>query len=303
MKHSDFNMKTHGFVGHMAEPDSETDKAVIVIMGGEKSILPGIKIAERFADYGFIGLSVSLFGAEGLPDSPDRCPLEMFENAVKYLRQTGKIPHISVYGMSMGSIFAALTAVYVGGIENVILVSPAHVPFEGTTADKKHMTGHSAAVRQGEEIPFVSADFSKVKAMKYQKHPAASHKVTGMWVAYHDAYQDKICERAAFIPYEKTDARILLIAGGADEMWDAEYSVRAIQKYLESKKYSRDFKALVFPNVSHLTGMMPNREREKRLFKMIPIIGLMYKSFGKHKAECMAALERSETEIVGWLNN
>ena len=74
LKHTDFNMKEHGFVGHLAEPEQTNGKAVIVIMGGEQSLLPGIKIAERFADYGFTGLAVSLFGAEGLPD---RCPLEM----------------------------------------------------------------------------------------------------------------------------------------------------------------------------------------------------------------------------------
>ena len=142
MKRMDFNKKEHGFVGHLAEPEQAGDKAVIVIMGGEQSILPGIKIAERFADYGFIGLAVSLYGAEGLPESPDRCPLEMFESAVNYLRSEKKIAHISTYGQSMGSIFAALTAQYVGNIENVIMVSPTHVPFEGTTKDKKHMTGH-----------------------------------------------------------------------------------------------------------------------------------------------------------------
>ena len=70
MKHEDFNMKEHGFVGHLAEPDSGSDKAVLVIMGGEQSLLPGIKFAERFADYGITGLSVSLFGAEGLPQLP-----------------------------------------------------------------------------------------------------------------------------------------------------------------------------------------------------------------------------------------
>lgn len=51
-------MKEHGFVGHMAEPDEGTEQAVIVIMGGEKSILPGIKIAERFADFGIDTLYV-----------------------------------------------------------------------------------------------------------------------------------------------------------------------------------------------------------------------------------------------------
>ena len=52
MKHEDFNFPQHGFAGHLAEPDEGSDRAVIVIMGGEQSLLPGIKFAERFADYG-----------------------------------------------------------------------------------------------------------------------------------------------------------------------------------------------------------------------------------------------------------
>lgn len=35
MKYEDFNWKEHGFVGHLAEPDGGSDKAVLVIMGGE----------------------------------------------------------------------------------------------------------------------------------------------------------------------------------------------------------------------------------------------------------------------------
>ena len=50
MRHKDFNMKEHGFVGHLAEPDVGSDRAVIVIMGGEQSILPGIKFAEWICD-------------------------------------------------------------------------------------------------------------------------------------------------------------------------------------------------------------------------------------------------------------
>lgn len=302
MIHEDFNMKEHGFVGHLAQPDNGSDKAVLVIMGGEQSILPGIKIAERFADYGYTGLAVSLFGADGIPDSPNRCPLEMFEHAVDYLRNRKKIQHISTYGQSMGSIFAVLTAQYIGGIENVIMVSPTHVPFEGTTKDKKHMTGHSVVTWRGKDIPFVTADFSKVKASKYQKHPAAAHKVMGMWIAYYDAYQDKDREQKAWLQIEKTNARVLLIAGGADEAWPAEYSVNAIKEYLERKNYGHDVKMIVYPNVSHLTGMMPNKDREKRLYRIIPLIGIMYKSFGKHKKECMDAFVKSEAEIMNWLN-
>ena len=124
MVHKHFNFKEHGFVGHLAEPEDGSDRAVIVIMGGEQSLLPGIKFAERFADYGITGLAVSLFGAVGLPDAPDRIPLDMFIPAVEYLRNEKHIAHISVYGQSMGSIFAVLVAQYIGGMENLIMVSP-----------------------------------------------------------------------------------------------------------------------------------------------------------------------------------
>lgn len=50
MYHKDFNYKEHGFVGHLAEPDGGSDEAVIVIMGGEQSLLPGIKFAEFSGD-------------------------------------------------------------------------------------------------------------------------------------------------------------------------------------------------------------------------------------------------------------
>lgn len=301
MKHKNFNMREHGFVGHLAEPDSGSDCAVIVIMGGEQSLLPGKKFAERFADYGITGLSVSLFGAEGLPCSPDQVPLDMFIPAVNYLKEKKHIEHISVYGQSMGSIFAVLVAEYIGGMENLIMVSPTHVPFEGTLEDKKTMTGRSVATYKGEDIPYVTADFSKIKASKYYKHPDAECKVMGMWIAYHNAYADSSKAEAAKLHVEKSGSRVLLIAGSKDEAWPAEYSVRTIEKDLKAAGYDRDVKVIIYPHGSHLNGLMPNREREKKLYLMIPFIGMMYKTFGKYRKENLGYLEDSEKEIIDWI--
>ena len=301
MKHENFNFKQHGFVGHLAEPDAGSDRAVIVIMGGEQSLLPGIKFAERFADYGIMGLAVSLFGADGIPDAPNQIPLDMFLPAVSYLRSKKHIEHISVYGQSMGSIFAVLVAQYIGGMENLILVSPTHVPFEGTLRDKKTMTGHSVATWHGEDIPFIRADFSSVKAGKYRRHPAVTHKVTGMWVAYYNAYQDKASVEKAKLAVERTGARVLMIAGQEDEAWPAEISVGEIERQLKGSGYQKDVKVVLFPHGSHLSGLMPNREREKRLYRMIPLIGLMYKTFGKYRKENLQYFAESEKEIIGWV--
>ena len=301
MRYENFNMKEHGFVGHLAEPDAGSDRAVIVIMGGEQSILPGIKFAERFADYGITGLAVSLFGAEGLPDAPDRIPLDMFIPAVEYLRSRRGIEHISVYGQSMGSIFAVLVAQYIGGMENLIMVSPTHVPFEGTAKDRKTMTGRSVATFKTEDIPFVSVDFTKIKATKYYKHRDAEYKVLGMWIAYHDAYEDREKAQKAMLHVEKSESRVLLIAGHEDEAWPAEYSVREIEKNLKSAGYEKDVKVIVYPHGSHLNGLMPNRDREKKLYRMIPLIGLMYRTFGKYRKENLRYFEESEKEIIDWI--
>ena len=301
MRHEDFNMKEHGFVGHLAEPDGGSDRAVIVIMGGEQSILPGIKFAERFADYGITGLAVSLFGAEGLPDAPNQIPLDMFIPAVEYLRGKKGAEHISVYGQSMGSIFAVLVAQYIGGMDNLIMVSPTHVPFEGTTKDKKSMTGRSVATFKSEDIPFVRADFSRIKAAKYYKHQDAEYKVMGMWIAYHDAYADMVEIKKAMLHVEKTGSRVLLIAGHEDEAWPAEYSVREIEKNLKEARYNKDVKVIVYSHGSHLNGLMPNRAREKKLYRMIPLIGLMYKTFGKYRKDNLRYFEESEREIIDWI--
>jgi dienelactone hydrolase len=300
MKYTHFTIDVDGFTGHMAEPEEGSAQAVIVVTGGEKSVMPGIKIAERFADFGIAALSVSLFGASGLSKGPDRVAIDMFQSAVSYLKETRKFTRISIYGMSMGSVAAALAALYIPGIDNLILVSPSHVPFEGTL-DKKHMTGHSFVTWQNEEIPYVEPDFSKHKAMKYMYDDRAKRKVLGMWSNFMDAYEDHEKEKQAEIHLEKTNARILMIAGCGDEAWPSEYSVRYMKDYLDHAGYAKEYKAVFYPNASHLLGIHPNKERKKWLYRLIPLIGLVYRQFATHKEECMLALEQSEQEVIRWI--
>ena len=300
MTYQHFTMSEHGFVGHLVQPDGGSERAVIVIMGGEKSLLPGTKIAGRFADFGFAGLSVSLFGAEGLPGSPDSIPLEMFGAAIDTLKGM-EFKSISIYGMSMGTVFAVLAAEHFGGIDSLILCSPTHVPFEGTLADKRTMTGRSVAALGGGDIPYVTADFSSGSTVKYVYDSEAGRKVTKMWCAYRDAYKDKAREEKAALHIEKTGTRVLMIAGGHDEAWPSEYSVRYMKNRLNKAGYDKEYKALIFPKASHLIGMMPNRKRERLLYAAVPLIGLAYRSFMTDRALCLRAFELSEREIIRWM--
>ena len=202
----------------------------------------------------------------------------------------------------MGSVFAALIGQHIGEIDNIVMVSPSHVPFEGTLADKKTMTGKSMATWQGKDIPFVKEDFSGGEMNKYIYSKEAGRKVTKMWQAYYDAYQNKELEEKAALHLEKTGARILMIAGTGDEMWYSDYSVRYLKQRLDSANYEKEYKTVISPNVSHLTGIVPNKEREKMLYFLLPLIGIFYKSLGKYKKECMEAFAQSEKEIIDFIS-
>ena len=48
---------------------------------------------------------------------------------------------------------------------------------------------------------------------------------------------------------------------------------------------------------------MPSREHNPLLYKMIPLIGLMYRSFLENRTVCMNALEQSEREVMEWIKD
>ena len=53
MRYEHFNMRDHGFAGHLAEPDQGSDRAVIIVMGGEQSRNPLCIVFYEF-EYGNI---------------------------------------------------------------------------------------------------------------------------------------------------------------------------------------------------------------------------------------------------------
>ena len=65
--------------------------------------------------------------------------------------------------------------------------------------------------------------------------------------------------------------------------------------------YDKDVRIIRFPHGSHICGLMPNRDREKKLYRMIPLIGVMYRTFGKYRKENLEYLAQSEKEIINMI--
>jgi len=296
MRYADYTVRRDGFCGHLAEPEERGDRAVIVVMGGEQSLLPGRKIAEAFAHHGIAGLAVSLFGAEGLPAGPDRVPLELFEPAAALLDRLGYASK-AIYGMSMGSVFALTAACRYRCFDKVVLVSPTHVPFEGSV-DKKRMSGHSVVTAGGRDMPFVPLELGRYKASRYYTDPETGRRVMGMWLSYRDAYRLPESMSACLRP-EETGAELLLVCGDRDEAWPSSYSVEVLHERMAAA--GKQARKLVCPGAGHLLGVMPLREKNAWLYRAIPLIGLMYRSFRDDRSACLAALEMSQREILAFL--
>ena len=244
---------------------------------------------------------ISLFGMEGLPENVDRLEADMIEKAVLYLRDFRRIPHLSIYGQSMGSIFALCTAIQTKAFEKVILVSPSHVPFEAAAKDRKTMLGHSCVMWKGKELPYVSPDFSKYKAGRYYRTDSTDYPVTGMRLAYQEAYQDKQKEEAAILPLEETGADILMIAGEMDESWPSAYSVKKLEERLKKAQYPKQYRTILFPKGSHLCGMKPDEKDNRLLYRLIPLIGIMYRTFSKYRKENLSYMAQVDCEIIQWI--
>ena len=236
------SLTDYGFSGFAARGYLLSQHGVVIILGGESVILPFLKagkaMVKEFAGEGFSAVSVSLFGAEGLPDSPDQIPLEYALDAVDYLKKVEKCTRISVFGMSMGSIVALGTAVYSEDVDDLIMMSPSHVAFEGVSKGKKIMRGRSFLTFNNTDIPYICADFSRYK----------------MHEAYEKAYADKDKEASAMaaLPITEVKSRILLLAGEKDSFWPSAYSVRLLYDLLEKSNTEYSYSKVIYPEYGHL---------------------------------------------------
>ena len=121
-----------------------------------------------------------------------------------------------------------------------------------------------------------------------------------MWQAYNEAYQNKEAVELASLPIEKTHSRILMICGEYDEAWPSRISVEYMEARLKDHPY--DHKVIIYPKGSHLIGMMPSKEKNKLLYHCLPLVKIMDKSFGLDIHRSMEYFQKSENEIIHFLN-
>lgn len=130
--------------------------AVLLLGGSEGGLGSGAKqMALSLQEEGFTVLHLAYFGAPEQPDALERIPLELFDQALEWLKeQPGVDPErLAVVGASKGAEAALLVATRRSDLSAVVAGMPTNVAWNGIDWARNGQSPYSSWTASGEEVP------------------------------------------------------------------------------------------------------------------------------------------------------
>lgn len=211
-----------------ARSDAAGPHPAVLLLGGSEGGLGGgaHAMALSLQEEGFNVLHLAYFGAPGQPDALERVPLELFEEALDWLKQRPEVDaqRLAVVGASKGAEAALLVASRRPDLRAVVAGTPTSVAWPGINWAKGGQSSHSSWTAGGQELP--TMPFSDWKA---------SEGIISVYRSVEDSARAAEVERAA-IPVERASAAVLLVCGEAETMWPACPMARMVRARSKSRK-------------------------------------------------------------------
>ncbi|WMJ86934.1 acyl-CoA thioesterase/bile acid-CoA:amino acid N-acyltransferase family protein [Anaerocolumna sp. MB42-C2] len=222
--------------------------AVIVVSGSDGRIEKAQTISQLFASKGYSALAVCYFGLEGTRNHLDRVPLEIIENAIKWLKiQDSVDPNkIAIYGRSKGGELVLLAASMFSDISCVIANTPSCYVYEGVKNGIP--SRHSSWAYQNREIPYLKISSFVLLQMLVKK--IFGHKELLTWM-----YNKVITSEntgCASISVERVNGSILLFSSVSDAIWPSLLHCQTAVKRLEEKNYKYPVYHWTYDKAGHM---------------------------------------------------
>lgn len=218
-------VRANGLVGVFYQPPGqERHPAVIVLSGSGGGVPPASGHAGGLASRGYAVLALAYFGAEGLPRSLYRIPLEYFGKAIDWLAAQPAVDpsRIGVLGTSRGGELALLLGSAFPQIKSVVAYMPSNVVWAGC-CDSRNEPSWTV---DGRPLAFASAfgarDFASM-------------------------------ERAA-IRVERIKGAVLLISGRDDHVWNSSGMSEKVMARLQRNQFSYPYKHFDYDGAGHAIG-------------------------------------------------
>lgn len=216
-----------GFVGQLwMPPPGHIRHPAVLEFGGSEGGLDGQLLGAALSSAGYPTLDIAYFGEPGLPQTLSDIPLEYFATALTWLRsQSGVDPdQIYVSGVSRGSEAAQLLGVYYPSLVHGVI---AAVPSDAAICSYPGCTG-PAWTLHGTPLPYT----------KQFDNPYPTD------------------DRAAVIPDERIRGPVLLVCGGADQVWVSCPYARAINARLTAHHDRYAHELYAYSDAGHGVGSL-----------------------------------------------
>lgn len=186
-----------------------TPEIGVLVLSGSSGRIESER-ARLFAEQGMSALTIRWFGGPSGPKDPGEVPLETFIEAIDLLRAEGA-RRVGIVGLSKGAEAALLTATRDPRVDVVVALSPTAYVWGWSTVGEPQ---RSSWTWRGTPLAFIPMDDAWALERQHLEGPVA---IRGWYEHSEHVFPEYYA--AAAIPVEQTRAEIVLVAGGADEMW------------------------------------------------------------------------------------
>ena len=223
-----------GFSAHLFLPSGSGPFPIIIAVGGsEGGFITGDAYGKLLPREGFAVLGVAYFGAEGLPPTIDRIPLEYFIEAVDFIGRDSRLDRrrIGLVGGSKGGELALLLASHEPRIRAVCAIVPSDVVWQSARLANSPT---SSWTYHGVQLPFVP-----------YKGPLmpASQRIVDLFEL---SLEQSSAVAAATIPVEHIAGSVMLISASHDEIWPSKSMSERLISRLTEKKFEHSVRHLTY---------------------------------------------------------
>jgi dienelactone hydrolase len=283
-------------IGTLFTPPSPGPHPAIVVLagsGGGVLLTPAALLASR----GYAAVALGYFRMPGLPQGLVNIPLEYFETAIAWLRDTvrPREDFVGVIGWSRGGELALLLGASLPEVSAVVAYVPSGVLFgplgPSEPADRRP---RAAWVHRGRALPHLAEDNRTMdwSVVDQRRSPIVEKP------AYFTMLRDRDAVERAMIPVERTRGPVLLISGKDDDQWPAFELAQIAYRRLQGHRHPYPFAHLAYEGAGHLITF-PYTPTSATSY-VHPVNGLTY-SLGGHPAMTAAANADSWPKVLAFL--
>lgn len=199
-------------------PKEKLHRGLVICFGGSDGG-PNFETAKRLAEEGYETFALFMFGMKNQEQTLTKIPLEQFEDVINYINKNIKDNKpISVLGASKGAEYALNLANKYPEIDSLILMAPTSYNFAGL--DFKDYG--SSWTYKGRELPYI--DIKKSSFKSFLNHiilPTLIKSPISFKETYESAIEKDPASQEKLISVKDLKAKILLLVGEEDLMWDS----------------------------------------------------------------------------------